>query len=79
MRIVPVLSIGIAAAAVVGFSLPASQPTVSPVANTTVLAGNYHHHHHGDGDRHNHIDHNRVDHNNNDNGDRGLVVLHDLL
>lgn len=86
-RTVPAWSIGIAAAAaVVGFGLPASQPAapaVSTVANTTVLAG--YHHHSDDGDDHNHYDHSyqRADHNNNGNtydyGDNGLIVLHDLL
>jgi hypothetical protein len=79
---VPTLSMGfVAAAAVVGLGLPAAS-TVTPAANTAVLAC---HHHHDDGDDYRY-DHNyyRYDHNysrydHNYYGDSGLIVLHDLL
>lgn len=84
-RILPALvTMAAAAAVVVGTALPASTGTVRLASGT--VAAHWHHWHHWRGDdddyyysnddRH---DHSRYDHNNNDNGDQGLLVLHDLL
>lgn len=79
----PVRALSVAAAvaamAVTGLALPTSSATVLPTANTTVLAGGCHCHddHDGDSRSHNRVDHNRYDHN--DEGDVGLIVLHDIL
>jgi hypothetical protein len=78
-RILPALATAVAVVAVlVGMALPASPGAVRLAASGTVLTHS-HHWHHSDWDDDDYYDNSHYDHSNNNNGDDGLLVLHDLL